>query len=572
MKHNRIDISPYTKQFYRGNIVSFLFALFEIVLGAFASLLVSWLLQQLVDLMGGYETGFTLRGLTLITLALVAGHTLTYLITYRAVPKFITRGISQYKEYVFTALTRKNISAFSAENTATYISALTNDIQTIEEGYLRNTFLMLESLLTFLGAMVLMLWYSPLLTLIAVLFSLLPLAASLLTGNKVAEAEKTVSSRNEAYTSALKDSLSGFSVIKSFRAEAQMIRIFGENVRELAQADCKKQRTRILVQMFASVAGIVTQFGVFLCGAYLAVSGKHITAGTIIIFVQLMNYVLSPISTVPTCIAERKAAKALVEKIASALDANVREERKTELKALKSGITIKDLSFGYEDEKQILKNFGCTFALGKKYAIVGASGSGKSTLLNLLMASYPNYDGAIYYDDTELREIGSGDLYEIESIIQQNVFVFNATIKDNITMFRDFPEEQINEAIRLSGLSELIAEKGADYLCGENGNGLSGGEKQRISIARSLLKKSQVLLVDEATAALDAETAYQVSGAILALEGITAIVVTHALDEALLRKYDGIITLKNGKIAETGTFEELIAEKGYFYSLFTVSQ
>lgn len=572
MKHNRIDISPYTKQFYRGNIVSFLFALFEIVLGAFASLLVSWLLQQLVDLMGGYETGFTLRGLTLITLALVAGHTLTYLITYRAVPKFITRGISQYKEYVFTALTRKNISAFSAENTATYISALTNDIQTIEDGYLRNTFLMLESLLTFLGAMVLMLWYSPLLTLIAVLFSLLPLAASLLTGNKVAEAEKTVSSRNEAYTSALKDSLSGFSVIKSFRAEAQMIRIFGENVRELAQADCKKQRTRILVQMFASVAGIVTQFGVFLCGAYLAVSGKHITAGTIIIFVQLMNYVLSPISTVPTCIAERKAAKALVEKIASALDANVREERKTELKALKSGITLKDLSFGYENEKQILKNIGCTFALGKKYAIVGASGSGKSTLLNLLMASYPNYDGAIYYDDTELREIGSGDLYEIESIIQQNVFVFNATIKDNITMFRDFPEEQINEAIRLSGLSELIAEKGADYLCGENGNGLSGGEKQRISIARSLLKKSQVLLVDEATAALDAETAYQVSSAILALEGITAIVVTHALDEALLRKYDGIITLKNGKIAETGTFEELIAEKGYFYSLFTVSQ
>ena len=218
-----------------------------------------------------------------------------------------------------------------------------------------------------------------------------------------------------------------------------------------------------------------------------------------------------------------------------------------------------------------LANINCTFELGKKYAIVGASGSGKSTLLNLLMASYQSYDGKILYDDTELRNISSSNLYEIESIIQQNVFVFNATIKDNITMFRDFSEEQIDEATRLSGLSALIEEKGADYLCGENGSGLSGGEKQRISIARSLLKKSQVLLVDEATAALDAETAYQVSSAILGLDGVTSIVVTHALDEALLKRYDGIITLKNGSIVETGTFDELIAEKGYFYSLYTIS-
>ena len=159
-----------------------------------------------------------------------------------------------------------------------------------------------------------------------------------------------------------------------------------------------------------------------------------------------------------------------------------------------------------------------------------------------------------------------------KSIIQQNVFVFNATIRDNITMFREFPETEINTAIRLSGLSALIAEKGADFLCGENGSGLSGGEKQRISIARSLLKKSQVLLVDEATASLDAETAYQVSGAILGLRGVTAVVVTHSLEERLLRQYDGILAMKNGSIAETGTFEELIAKKGYFYSLYTVSQ
>ncbi|MGM9642921.1 MAG: ABC transporter ATP-binding protein [Eubacteriales bacterium] len=572
MKNVKPDIRPYTKQFYKGNIVYFVFALSETLFGAVNALLVSWLIQQLVDLIGGYDTGFTLLQLTIITLGLIGGVAVAHLISYHFKPKFITRGISQYKEYVFGELTKKNIFAFSGENSSTYVSALTNDIQTIEQGYLWNMFSMLASLLTFIGAMVMMIWYSPLLTLMAICLSLLPLIASILTGNKVAQEEKKVSDRNEAYTSTLRDSLGGFSVIKSFKAEAQMIRIFKEKVRELAKAQCGKHKKRILVQMFGFVAGITAQLGVFIFGAYLAMSGKGITAGTTMIFVQLMNYVLSPISTIPTCIAERKAAKALVEKIAGALNANIREEAKNEKCKLERSIAVKDLSFGYEPEKQVLKNVNYTFELGKKYAIVGASGSGKSTMLNLLMASHHNYDGAIYYDDTELREISSDNLYEIESIIQQNVFVFNATIKDNITMFRDFAEEQINEAIRLSGLSALIGEKGTDYLCGENGSGLSGGEKQRISIARSLLKKSQVLLVDEATAALDAETAYQVSSAILGLKGVTGIVVTHSLDEGLLKQYDGIITLKNGSIVESGTFDELIAEKGYFYSLFTISQ
>lgn len=572
MKNAKIDVRPYTRQFYKANKLNFAFTLCETLLGAVATLLVSWLIQQLIDLMGGYETGFDLMQLAIITLVLIGAIAVANMISYHAKPRFITRGISGYKEYVFGELTKKNISAFSGENSSTYISALTNDIQTIEQGYLWNTFTMFESLLTFVGAMVLMIWYSPLLTLVAVCLSLLPLAASILTGNKVAAEEKKVSDRNEAYTSTLRDSLGGFSVVKSFKAEAQMIRIFKENVRDLAKAQCARHKMRILVQLFGSVAGIAAQLGVFIFGAFLALSGKGVTAGTTMIFVQLMNYVLGPISAIPACVAERKAARALLEKIANALNTNVREEGKAEHKVLENSITIKGLSFGYEPGKQILKNINCKFELGKKYAIVGTSGSGKSSLLNLLMASYQNYDGAIYYDDTELRELSSGNIYEIETIIQQNVFVFNATIRDNITMFRDFPEEQTGEAIRLSGLSALIEEKGADYLCGENGSGLSGGEKQRISIARSLLKKSQVLLVDEATAALDAQTAYQVSSAILGLKGVTGIVVTHALDEALLKQYDGIITLKNGSIVEMGTFDELIAEKGYFYSLFTISQ
>ena len=328
----------------------------------------------------------------------------------------------------------------------------------------------------------------------------------------------------------------------------------------------------LVVEMLSTSAGIVVQFGVFLVGAYLALSDVGISAGSVLVFVQLLNYVVNPIGTIPKCLAERKAAKALMEKLVAALDENVREEGSVEKHTLDHAITVRDLSFGYESEKTVLKHINLRFEAGKSYAVVGASGSGKSTLLNLLMASHTDYKGDILYDEVSLREISSKALYDMVSAVQQNVFIFNASIRDNITMFSEFPTEEVDRAIKLSGLSELIAQRGENYLCGENGSGLSGGEKQRVSIARSLLKKAQVLLVDEATAALDAETAHYVVDAVLNLESITRIVITHDMDRSLLERYDEIVVLKNGGIVETGTFAQLMERKEYFYSLFTVSQ
>lgn len=414
--------------------------------------------------------------------------------------------------------------------------------------------------------------YSPFLTLVSIGLSLLPICISILTGNRAAIAEKKVSDANETYISTLKDSLVGFSVLKSFRAEMRMCRFFAQEVQRVADAKEKRNKLTILIQMFSVLAGVIVQLGVFLVGAYLALSGKGVTAGTVLVFVQLLNYVLNPIGAIPAAIAELQASKQLIQKLANALDQNVRTEGTVSKQLPVNGIHLSDVSFGYEPQKPMLTNINFTFEPQKSYAIVGASGSGKSTLLNLLMASHNNYEGSICYDDTELRKISSESLFDIISVIQQNVFIFNASIRDNITMFCEFPKAVVERAIALSGLSELIAGRGEDYLCGENGSGLSGGERQRISIARSLLKKSGILLVDEATAALDAQTAFQISDAILNLDDLTRIVVTHALEETLLKRYDCILTLKNGRIAEAGSFEELMEKKGYFYSLFTVAQ
>ncbi len=562
----------YTRQFYRGNKLAFALSLLQTLILVAGNLIIAWLLQVILDVGTGAETGYTLWQLVGLCGLCIGIWVIGLGLYYLARPRFKAKAIGQYKEYVFEKISQKGISAFSEENTSFYMSALSNDANTIESGYINNIFELISDSMQFLSALALMILYSPLLTVVGIGLSLLPIAASLLAGNRVAKAEETLSEKNNAYMSTLSDCLSGFSVVKSFKAEKAMCHLFAQKIKDVTRAKTLREKAAVVVQSMALITGCIAQFGVFLVGAAMALNGQPISGGTLILFVQLMNYVVNPIGTIPQYLAQRKAACALIDKVADALEENVREDGLQIKRMLESGITLQNLSFGYEAEKPVLQNIDFTFQKGKSYAIVGASGSGKSTLLNLLMASHPGYNGEIRYDDKELHSISSESLYEMVSVVQQNVFIFNASIRDNITMFSHFPDEEVERAIQLSGLSALVAQKGEAHLCGENGSGLSGGEKQRISIARSLLKNSQVLLVDEATAALDAQTAFQVSDAILNLQDLTRLVVTHALDGNLLRRYDCVLTLKNGEICEFGRFDELMEKKGYFYSLYTVSQ
>ncbi len=562
----------FTKQFYKGNIINFSVAMLGIITEVIVNLVLSWLIQEVVDVSCGNSSRFTLPELTLLAVLTILGVTFGSFLLYISRPKFTAKAMGQYKDFAFGELTKKGISAFSGENTSTYVSAFSNDAAKIENNYLENMFSLVMKSAIFIGAFCMMFWYSPILTVSAVAFAFLPILASLATGNKLAKAEEEASRKSESFISTLKDSLSGFSVVKSFKAEKAMLKLFSDNSRAFEGAKCKCRKIGYIITAISETAACFAQFGVFLVGGYLALSGREITPGIIIVFVQLMNFVVEPISSVPALIAGVKSANALIDKMADAIYSNVRDEGEDIPDKLDSGIEIKNLSFSYEPGKEVLHNINTKFGAGKSYAIVGASGCGKSTLLNLLMASYGSYSGEILYDENELRSISSHSLYDIISIIQQNVFIFNSTIRDNITMFKEFDTEEVNRAIKLSGLSEFISERGADFKCGENGSGLSGGERQRISIARCLLRNTPVLLVDEATAALDAETAFQVSSSILELDGLTRIVVTHSLDESLLKKYDSVLVLKNGVVAESGTFDELMEKKEYFYSLFTVSQ
>ena len=566
------EYQEFKAQFYRNNKLNFALAVLSALLTAALNLVIAWVLQQMIDTISGVPGAPGLPTLALfiagILILIVALKALSYL----SKPVFIQKAMEQYKNHAFQKLTQKSIAAFNTENTSDYISAFSNDTATIEKGYLETQFDIIANLITFTGALIMMLVYSPLLTVISCAFFILPLGVSFFTGNRAEKAEQKVSERNSTLTATLKDCLGGFSVMKSFQAESQITALLMKSNQAAELAKCQKRKLMTVIGTLAGVAGVTAQLGTFLAGAGLMLSGWHMTPGILIVFIDLTANVINPIQELPEQLASRKAAIALMEKLAASLQEHIRDEGVRIPNQLHQGIEVKDVSFGYEAGSDILHHITASFKLGKAYAIVGASGSGKSTLLNLLMAGHGHYTGEIHYDGYEVGEISSASLYDLVSIIQQNVFVFNASIRDNITMFHEFPKEDVTRAIELSGLSKLIAARGEGYLCGENGAGLSGGEKQRISIARSLLKKSQVLLADEATAALDARTAHQVLTSVLELDGMTRIVVTHHLDASLLKRFDSILTLKNGRIEETGTFDALMAQKGYFYSLFTVSQ
>jgi len=172
------------------------------------------------------------------------------------------------------------------------------------------------------------------------------------------------------------------------------------------------------------------------------------------------------------------------------------------------------------------------------------------------------------------EEINIDDIYRQLSVIQQNVFMFDGTIKDNISLYQEYSDEEIMKAVKEAGLLKLVENlpKGIYEPVGENGGKLSGGEKQRIAIARALMKNSSIMLLDESTSALDNETAYSIEKSLLKLEGVTSIVVTHKLMEDMLKGYDEIIAMNDGKIVERGDFYSLINMKGYFYSLYYVAE
>lgn len=239
MKHKPLA-RQLTAQFFRGNVPMFALAVFAALTGGTLNLIVTWLMQQLIDAASGLPDALPLGQLAWITGGFILLCAALMLLKYASEPRFIEKAMRQYKDFAFQKLTEKSISSFRAESTAAYLSALTNDAASVEADDLSQLLSVITKAVTFFGALAMMLWYSPLMTAIAAGVTVLPLIASVLTGGQLQAAEKRVSDQNRDLTAALSDCLGGFSVVKTFRAEKEIFRLFAESNRALEQAALRR--------------------------------------------------------------------------------------------------------------------------------------------------------------------------------------------------------------------------------------------------------------------------------------------------------------------------------------------
>lgn len=534
------------------------------------NIVISWLLQTIIDIVSG-DSSMTILQVGIIAMITFLIFIAAYMIYRVARPKYLYQAMLCYKQKIFCKMIDKNLSSFRKENTSQYLSMYTNDAKMIEMYYFDSVLEMIDLTVSFVGALLLMLWYSPILTVLGVILSVLPMAASLPIANKMSESERKVSDGNGEFVSIVRDILQGFPVIKSFQAEKEMKKNF---FRENERMEHLKYQSRYIeesINLWGTAASVMMRLGIFLIGAWMSISGYGVTPGIVLVFLQLMNYVISPIERIPSILAKRKAAIGLIEKMLVSVQINQEKRKENKIGMLKKGISLKDVSVSIGN-KNVLHHLNFEFEIGKKYAVVGSSGAGKSTLINTIMGGFSPVQGAVLFDGIDSREIQPESLFQVMALVQQSVFVFRDTIRNNITLFKEFDEEKLKKAADQAGLRELIDKRGLNDSCGENGNKLSGGERQRIAIARALLRGSQVLLLDEATAALDNQTSYAVIDAVLSMKEMTEIIVTHRLEEKLLYQYDEILVMYAGEIVEKGTFQELMQKKGFFYSLYVVSK
>lgn len=557
------------RSFYRKNRIRYCAFIVFTIADGLANLAISVLLKEITDAATGGSLEM-IKSMCLWTLTTLVVISASSVVLYYIRSSYIKHAVTNYKKWMMDRILGTDQFLFFNQNSNLYLSSLTNDIFVIETDYLQGIAEIMSNLFYITAALGMMIWYSPLLTAASMLLMLIPITISALTGGKLEKEVKNVSEENADFVKQIQDILKGFPVIKSFRAEHVTEKIYSDHNQSLEQAKYRKNIVEGRIDLWSTLGSVISQLGIFLIGAYLAATGRGVTAGILLAFVSILGQISNPISRLPGLIAGRKAAGALIEKAEKIVSVERQEPKTMEITGPVRAISLQNVSFAYE-EHNVLRDISLQFEQGKSYAVVGESGSGKSTLLNLIMAYQDASSGRITYDNVDIRTVKMESIVNHISEIQQNVFIFNATVWDNVTMFQEFPEDKVSEALEKAGLSELIANKGKKYLCGEGGCNLSGGEKQRISIARSFLKKASVLIADEVTAALDAETAFHVVEEILRMKQMTRIVVSHDMNPNLLKQYDRIIVMKNGEVREQGCFEDLMERKAYFYSLYIVA-
>lgn len=478
---------------------------------------------------------------------------------------------SDMRKKLFDRVQKLSFRFFDNTKTGHLVSRMTNDLMDIGEIAHHGPEDLFIAIMTLTGAFGIMLGINWKLAVLTFIIVPLMIYLSLYFSRKMSRAFNKMFADIADYNARVENNVSGIRVVQAFANENHEIEKFAVNNERFRLT---KLLTYRIMAWNASVSFILMRFVnlfVLVCGTWFVIQ-KEMSYGEFVAFIMLSNIFLGPIKqinsvieTYPKGIAGFKRYLELLETEPDVADA---PNAKT-ITNIKGNISYKDVTFGYENKDKILKNLNLHINAGETVALVGPSGAGKTTLCSLLPRFYDVDEGAIQIDGIDIRDLTLESLRTHIGIVQQDVFLFDGTIRENIA-YGDLnaSEEAIWEAAKRAQLEELILEypEGLDTMIGERGVKLSGGQKQRLSIARMFLKNPPILILDEATSALDTETEAAIQLALSELsKGRTTLVIAHRL--ATIKDADRIVVVAEQGVLEEGTHEQLLQLEGTYSRL-----
>ena len=469
------------------------------------------------------------------------------------------------------------LSFYSEERKGDIMSRMNSDVGEIEVAVVSVLELVYREPISIVISIGALLYISPQLTIFS--FILLPLSAFVISriGKSLKRTAKEGQHQMGVLNSALEEGLGAVRVIKAFNAIPQVIKSFNKINNRHQQLLTRTFRKKELSSPLNETLGAFVLVSIVWFGGSMIledVTGTNLSGAEFITFIVMFSQLLRPIQGVANSVGYIHKAKVSLDRINVIFDTDEKiyeAENPVKLDELSKELKFDKVSFKYKDE-YVLKDINFTIPQGKTYALVGESGSGKSTISDLLPRFYDVNQGAIFYDDINIKDASIKDLRNHIGIVSQESILFNDTVRNNIIFgTENASDEEIINAAKIANAHEFIMnlENGYDTNIGERGNKLSGGQKQRMSIARAVLKNPSIMILDEATSALDTESEKLVQDALEKLmENRTSLVIAHRL--STIRNADNILVLSKGEIKETGTHEELIAKKGLYYNLCTM--
>ncbi len=474
---------------------------------------------------------------------------------------------------MFNHIQKFPITYFEKQQTGNIMSRIINDVGALS-GVFGTTFTNFSiDVLQIIGIAIFMFWLHPTLAVISLIVAPFFAISFLLFKDKMKSIQKLTQEKWALMSGALQERLSGIRVVKAFVREEHEGEVFRERSDKVGEYQIRANLLRSLGGMITGIIGVLGPVLITWYGVMEIVNG-NLTLGQYFAFSQWTMRLLGPARQLVMLMFGIQFSLGAAERVFEVLEEPTEDDGKQGLEELpddfQGDIEFKDVVFGYDDNEDVLKGINLHVPASNVVALVGLSGAGKSTLAKLLLRFYPLRAGKILIDGMDISQVKLGSLRDKIGFIDQDTFLFDTTVKENILYGKpQATEDEIIEAAKAANAHEFITElpEGYNTLIGERGVKLSGGQKQRISVARTFLKDPKILMLDEATSSLDSQSESAIHDALDKLmKGRTTIIISHRL--ATLQKADKICVLKDGMIEQEGTHLELIAQGGLYKYLF----